>query len=206
MKTKGMTLLEVMFATAIMTVVMTALYGMALGLADTARVQEATTTAHDEARRGLLVISKELRQAAGFSLSGLPEAELSYRVATDVNGNGLAVDASAKLELSAARILTRDFEDMNGDGRSEDQLILIDGEVVRVLANGLMEDEDLNGTGWLDEGEDTNNNWRLDRGIWFEKWFGGSGNAIRINIQTAGTSRQGHILTASLSEVIIPRN
>ena len=198
----GMTLIEVMVSVSILVVVIGAIFGLATALGDAATTQFAKTNASDEARKGMLYVVRDLRQSADFSISGLPAASITYRMATDLDGNGTAVDVGGNLELDAARTITRDLEDLNGDGFGETQLVRIDGATVQVLANGLAGDEDTNGNGELDTGEDTNNNGVLDRGIWFER-IGGS---IQIALQTRGRNRQGHELMSNMSTVVVPRN
>lgn len=97
MNRQGMSLLEVMFAVAILTVVMGALFTLGNSLGDTAQVQEALVTAQEEARKGLNLIVRDLRQSASFSMSALPTDTLTYQVATDLDGNGTAVDVASGL-------------------------------------------------------------------------------------------------------------
>ena len=200
--TAGMTLLEVVFAVAILTVVMAVLFGLALSLGDTARVQEAKTTTFDQARKGMTYMVSDLRQAENFTLSPLPAETLTYRIATDVDGNGTAVDMGMNLELSRPRVITRDEKDLNGDGITLSQLVLWNGDSAMVLANDVMPYEDLNDNGQLDAGEDTNNNGALDPGIWFER----TGSGVRITLQTLGRSRRGHIIQSGMQTTVVPRN
>jgi len=197
-----MTLLEVMIAVTILTIVLGILFGLAVSLGDTARVQEAKTTSFDEARKGMIYMARDLRQAQNFGLSTLPADTVTYCIATDVDGNGTAVDMSGHLELSGSRTIRRDVEDLNGDGLTDSQLLLWNGETGMVLANGLLPDEDLNDNGALDAGEDTNGNGLLDHGVWFERTGGG----VLITLQTFGTSRQGHPLVTNMQTTIVPRN
>ena len=198
----GMTLLEVMIAVTILTIVLGILFGLAVSLGDTARVQEAKTTTFDEARKGMIYMARDLRQAQNFGLSALPADTVTYCIATDVDGNGTAVDMSGRLELSAPRTITRDVDDLNGDGLTDSQLLLWNGETGMVLANGLLPDEDLNDNGDLDADEDTNGNGLLDHGVWLERTGGG----VLISLQTLGTSRQGHPLVTNMQTTIVPRN
>jgi len=202
MNRKGMTLIEVMMAVSILTVVLGALFTMSTSLTDTAQVQQGLANAHDQARKGLQIIVKDLRQAANFSFTHMPAQAILYRVAYDEDGNGTAVDVGGNLELSTPRILFRDYIDLNQDGILQDQLIMIGGNSIRVLAKNLAPDEDVNFDGVLNPGEDLNGNGRLDHGIWFER----SGSGIRVTIDVQWTSRRGRPLIASLSEVVVPRN
>jgi len=198
----GMTLLEVMIAVAILTVVMGVLFGLATAIGDTAGVQESQTAAYDEARKGMLLMVRDLRQASAFSLSGMPGPTVTYQVAMDLDGNGVAVDIGGDIELSPLRTIERDVDDLNADGITETQLVLSSGDTCMILANDLAEDEDLNQNGTLDTGEDVNGNGVLDRGIWFES----SGSAVEVTVQTAGRTRRGHLLTKSLRSTVYPRN
>lgn len=198
----GMTLLEVMIAVAILTVVMGILFGLATAIGDTAAVQESQTAAYDEARKGMLLMVRDLRQASALSLSGMPGATVTYQVAMDLDGNGVGVDVGGDLELSPARTIERDVDDLNADGLTETQLVLSSGDTCMVLANNVAEDEDLNQNGTLDTGEDANGNGQLDRGIWFES----SGNAVEVTVQTFGRTRRGHLLLTSLRSTVYPRN
>lgn len=202
MNRSGMTLMEVMVATAILTIVLAAIYGLAVSVGEAASVQHGKLTAHDEARHGVQILIRELRQAAASTLSDLPAGEVTYRIAIDADGNGVAVDIGGNLELSGPRTISRDHEDINGDGLTGDQLVMINDDMARVLANGLIEDEDTNGNGVLDTGEDTNENQRLDHGVWFEPW----GDGLRVTVQTLRRTQRGHPLPADMNEVVIPRN
>jgi len=184
-----MTLLEVMVATGILSVVIAVVFSLALSTGDTARVQHARTTAHDEARRALQSVVRELRQAARSSISALPASVITYRAATDLDGNGTAVDVGCTLELSAPRTITPDYDDANGDGVLKDQLVLINGETVSVLANGLFAQRGDEATGSSD-------------GIWFES----QGDGLRITVTTFQRSRKGLPIPATLSEFVAPRN
>lgn len=203
--TAGMSLLEVMFAMALLTMVMGTLFGISLSFSDTARVQEAQLNAHDEARRALLMLVPDLRQAVSVTINWneLPGEVLTYRVAADVSGNGTAVNQDKRLEMSEIRTITRDLEDINGDGLTANQLIAVTGNGVQVLANNLSPlSEQPNAQGEFGDAEDTNGNGRMDRGIWFEPW----GGSLRVTVQTQGTDRQGHIIPFVLDTIVTPRN
>lgn len=202
MERRGVTLLEVMVSVAILTIVMAAIFGLATSIGELSSVQHGKTEAIDEARYALQTIVRELRQSAGATISSLPAGVISYRAAVDADGNGVAVDVGGNLELSTPRTFTRDLDDINGDGVAGEQLIMIDGDTIRVLANDLMPDEDTNGNNILDTREDTNGNGKLDHGVWFEPW----GDGIRVTVQAQTRTRKGHALPADLSEIVIPRN
>jgi len=198
----GMSLVEVMVVMTILTLVMAVLFSLSTSMGDTARVQGAKITSSDQARRGMIYTTRDLRQAANSTISALPAAAISYRVAVDLDGNGSAVDVGANIELSGVHQIERDLTDANGDGITSTQLVLEMGGAVQVLANDLAEDEDTNGNGVLDTGEDRNLNGRLDRGVWFER----EGSAVRVTIQAEGHSRQGHLIQSSLTQTVFPRN
>ena len=201
----GFTLLEMVFAMAILTMVMGTLFGLALSIGDTARVQEARLNAHDEARRALLLLVPDVRQAVSTSVNwaALPGETLTYRVADDVDGNGTAVNKDVRLELGAVRTIQRDLDDLNNDGQTANQLVAVTDSGVRVLANNLTPvSEQPSEEGVFGDAEDTNGNGRMDRGIWFEPWAGG----LRITVQTQGADRRGHITTVTLDAIVDPRN
>ncbi|NIA14952.1 MAG: prepilin-type N-terminal cleavage/methylation domain-containing protein [Nitrospiraceae bacterium] len=198
----GVTLIELIIAISIMSIVMGVLFGLAISVGDTSRVQEEKMDAFDQARKGILYAARDLRQARGFGISELPADTVTYRVATDLDGNGSAVDVSGNIELSVERTITRDFDDLNGDGIGESQLVLSNGNTVMVLANNLLPDEDINQNGELEPEEDLNGNGVLDRGVWFER----VGSAVRVQVQAFGQSRQGHVLSTSMSTMVVPRN
>lgn len=201
MRKDGMTLLEIVFAVAILTVVMGLIFGLSVTLSDTANNRQLKALTQDEVRRAMTDMVRDLHQAARASISDLPDSEIAYQIATDLDGNGTAVDNNGQLELSVERTIKRDDEDLNGDGIFN-QLVLDDGNTVRVLANNLIPDEDLNNNGTLDAGEDTNNNGRLDRGIWFER----VGANVQVTVQTQARNRQGHFMTSAMVEIVSPRN
>lgn len=190
MRRAGFTLLEVMISVTILTIVLGVLYTLALGMARSVTVEEAKMAAQDEARQALQFAIRDLRQAAGQSLTRdiLPGPAIGYRVADDVDGNGTAVDVGGNLELSGVRFLSLDTEDLNGDGLTN-QLILNDAGTVRVLANNVLP-TDVNSP-------------PEQRGFWVEPWNQG----VRITVTTqfrAGNS--GHLIRSSYSEVVVPRN
>ena len=201
-RTGGFTLLEMMMSVAIIVVVVGILSGMAIGLGDTARVQEIKGNSGDQARRGMLYIIRDLRQADGGSIAGAPGETITYRVAADVDGNGTAVDVGGDLELGPVIAVGRDVDDLNNDGVTGNQLIWSDGNNQAVFANNLLPNEDGNNNGVLDAGEDANGNGVLDRGLWFRQ----NGSFIEVTIQTGGQTRRGRMITFNFNEVVRPRN
>ena len=203
---RGLTLMEIMFTVAILTIVMGALAAIALAMGDTARVQTAKINTNDEARRALQVIAPQLRQALRDSINwgDLPGDSISFRIVTDVSGNGYAVDSQGEVEVSPIRTIQRDEDDLNEDGQTLTQLILTeDGDLLRVLANDIVPvSETLAEDGTFGPDEDLNNNGQLDRGFWVEP----RDNGLEISVQAQGFSRQGHLITTTLTEFVVPRN
>ena len=202
MKRTGFTLIELILVASLLIVVMGAIYQVWFGIGDTTRLLEAKATASDEALRGLARIVREFRQASKDSFSPLPAAHVSYQIAEDRDGNGFAVGVRGNLELSLPRQVRRDFDDINGDGLSEVQLVLVSGERAEVLANGLIPDEDSNGNGVLDQGEDRDNDGRMDRGVWFTRDEG----RVCVTIQTQQKTRKGYVVVSRYVQVVAPRN
>lgn len=206
MKNNGVTLLEMLFTVAILTIVMATLAGLAISIGDTSQIRQSQATTYFEARRAMEEIVRQVRQAANRTLTTLPANTLSFQAATDDDSNGTAVNVSGKLELGGVQIVKRDTDNRNNDEFRSEQLVLIDGENVRVLANGLLPDEDINANNALDTGEDINNNGVLDHGLWFSEWTGGSRRGVQVDIQVVRESRRGISIVAHLTEVVVPRN
>lgn len=206
----GMTLVEVLVAVSIFTIVMAALYTMSYSFGDTAEVQFALSTNMDDTRLVLQEAVSELRQAArqSINMSNLPGNEIRYRIPVDLDGNGTAVNVSGRVELGPERILKLDTDDLTGDGITRTQLILIDtglpaGEQVRVLANYLNDGtETTDAAGVFGPANDTNGNGRRDCG--FEVRPQGSG--LVLLVQARQHSRKGHDYITELSHFVLPRN
>lgn len=194
----GVTLLEVMFAMAILTAVMGVLFSLSLGIGDTARIQEVKATANDEARRALLALVPRLRQAQGTSVNTdeMPGELLKFNMAADIDGNGTAVNVSGNLEVGSLVTIQRDSEDVNQDGVGPEQLIMLQGETVTVLANNLSPD---GAPAPVADGEEPAPN---TAGFWVEEQAGG----VLVTIRTQGTSRQGHVIRQQFTELVNPRN
>lgn len=205
-RSEGMTLLELMMVMFVMTVVMGMLYTLAGNLGNAVAAQESRITTQDDLRNAMLFLGRELRQASQASIQwgALPAQAISYQRATDADGNGLAVDQGVFLELTPVRTIQRDVNDLNGDGRRNDQLIMIENGVVTVISNGLLVNEDLNANGALDGNEDTNFNNQLDRGVWFQV-SGTNGIQITLQAQRQSSPRINPQMS-SLTEVVVPRN
>ncbi len=194
----GVTLLEMMFSMAILTAVMGVLFSLSLGIGDTARIQEMKARSNDEARRALLAVVPRLRQAQGTSVNtdAMPGDMLSFNMATDMDGNGSAVNVSGNLEVGTLVTIQRDTDDLNEDGVGAEQLIMVQGEDVTVLADTLSPDA---GPAPVADGEEPAAN---TAGFWVEEQAGG----VLITIRTQGTSRQGHVIRQQFTELVNPRN
>lgn len=213
MKTKfflrGMTLMEMLFAVAIMTVVMGGLFSFALVFQDTSNLYQVQATNQDEARRALRTVMAELRGSVYASIV-LPAGgadKISYTVPADLDGNGTPVDAAGRLETSTVRTITRDTNDVNGDTFTGTQLVLVSsGQTPRILANGVSELNETETDGVFGDANDTNKNGIQDRGIWFES----TGRGIRITLEIEGKGRPvGGVARPILSrfqETVFPRN
>lgn len=196
-KTSGFTLLEVMVSVSIIAIVVGVLVGMSIGLGDTARVRDIKGASADEARRAMIFLTRDLRQASVASLSGAPGDSISFRMAADVSGNGTAVNVGGNLELGPVITVGRDVNDLNNDGLTDSQLIWSDGVNHRVLANNLLPNENPDAAGNWDPAVDDAN-----RGVWFNR----NGSLVEVIIQTGGQDRRGRQINFNLREVVRPRN
>lgn len=194
----GVTLLEMMFSMAILTAVMGVLFSLSIGIGDTARIQEVKARANDEGRRALLAVVPRLRQAQFTSVNTdeMPGDVLTFQMAADVDGNGTAVNVSGNLEVGALVTIQRDTDDVNGDGVTDSQLVMVQGDVVTVLANTLSPDA---GPAAVAGGGAPADN---TAGFWVEEQAGG----VLITIRTQGTSRKGHVIRQQFTELVDPRN
>ncbi len=203
--TKGMTLLELMIAMAIMTVVMGMWFSLMLGMSRAADIQVSKTTIDDDVRIAALRMIRDLRQAteASVAISGDGSDVLTYQIPVDADGNGIPLNAELKLELSPERVLMRDVDDLNEDGIAESQLILFTDDKIIVLANNLLPSEDSDGDGVLGVTEDTNGNGVLDPGLRFE-WLA---DGIHVVIQSGQkVAPHGIDTISSIEQTIVPRN
>ena len=213
--THGMTLLEVMFSTAIFTVVVGSLFSFSLVFGNMSDIQEVKARGLDEAKRAMGSVVPDLRQAVFSSINQAqllanPE-EITYATPEDLDGNGTPVDINNNIEMGAPKTIRRDTEDIDGDGNTDSQLIVVQaGKFPELLANNLCpvsEQRDANGA--FGPTEDTNGNGRLDQGILFEL----VGTAIRVTIQCEDTTRNlgrgesaQHTLPTKLQTLVVPRN
>jgi hypothetical protein len=194
-----------MIVAAVLTSVLALLFGLSLNLQESLAGQEAKMSTQDNLRGAMQYIARELRQSSSGSIAwaSLPATTVSYRKADDVDGNGTAVDSGGFLELTPVRTIQRDITDLNGDGVTATQVIMVEGTTVRVIANNVPVSEDVDGDLTLDAGEDSNFNNALDRGLWFEQ----DGRGIRVTLQTqlVPTPRSSATMSA-LTEIVVPRN
>lgn len=184
MKRTGFTLLELMVSISILSVLSAAMFGFAASVGAATEVQSDKITATDEARQAMRTIVRQVRQSAGMSINwgALPGNQLQFRIAEDVDGNGLAVDQGVSLELSTLRTIAEDLNDANGDGVTAGQLIMTGGARPQVLCNGLQP-----GGG----------------GIWFEQ----IGASVRVTVQTqSGGGSTERAMPGLMVAVITPRN
>ncbi|MBL7646869.1 MAG: prepilin-type N-terminal cleavage/methylation domain-containing protein [Candidatus Hydrogenedentes bacterium] len=198
----GFTLVELTVAVAILVVLMGVLFSLSLGIGDTAAIQDLKIRGNDEARRGLLAVAPRLRQAVRetINLEQMPTDILTFRMPEDLDGNGLAVNGANALELGPEVEIRRDKHDQNKDGMSQSQLIMISGESIRVLANGLSPapgptPSPASAKGTAQSAENT-------AGFWVAEEEGG----IRVTIRTLSTSRRGHEILQEFNQLIAPRN
>ena len=186
----GFTLIEVLFAATISITILGAAFGVIMQVRDTSSVMEMRAAARSEAERAIYVIGQELGQASLSSLGTLPGASIHYRIPVDIDGDGIALDAIRQVEWSGERIIQRDVMDANHDGLGVEQLVLVNGVQVTVLANSLAPCE-------------TKIEATDKPGLWFEAVPGG----VRVTVCTQKISQPDrHLLTEVLAETIFVRN
>lgn len=197
-----MTLIELMMTVGLMTIVMGALFTLSISLNDTVQNYNATITATDEARRALQILIPRLSHSSRQTINWdeLPGDVLRFRMPMDLDGNGTCVDVNGNIELGDIVTIRRDTQDVNGDGLRDNQLVMIQGNNVAVLANHLFNPPEVgNPDGTFN---DTNGNGRLDRGFFVT----GQNNEIQIFIDTMVQSRRGHQFVINVNERVVPRN
>jgi len=206
----GMTLVEVMIAAALLVIAFGAVYAVARAAFVNTAFHDAEIAAQEEARRALQSMVTELREARVWSLGAqtLPNDMLTFQIPEDADGNGIPLNVSGYLESVGTVMYTRDLQDLNGDGLTTTQLVRLyqggigGGTAVTVLANDIMANEDVNWSGTLDPGEDTNGSGVLERGIWFDR----TGSLLRITVDTQKTAGQGARVWASTIADVHARN
>ncbi len=197
-----MTLIELTMTVGLMAIVMGSLFALSLSLNDTVQTYNTTMTATDDARHALYILIPRLSQASRqtINLNELPGEVLRFRMPTDLDGNGSCVDVGGNLELGDTITIQRDTEDLNGDGLTNNQLVMVQGDNVTVLANHVFSPpESGNPDGSF---TDNNGNGRWDRGFFVIA----QDNTLQVVIDTLGQSRRGHQFVIHLEESITPRN
>jgi len=212
MKTRslGVTLIELMVATTILSLTFGGIYMVARASFVNAAFHDAEIAAQEDARRATQFIVTELREAVGSTLAGqtLPNDTLTFQLPGDASGNGIPLNQSGYLETVGTVTYTRDWNDMNGDGLAARQLIRVyqagggTPPVITVLANDLMPNEDANWNGILDAGEDVNGSRFLERGVWFDR----TGSLLRVTVDTQKRVAEGARVWASITADVHPRN
>jgi prepilin-type N-terminal cleavage/methylation domain-containing protein len=179
MNNRGVTLLELMVVISVITIVTGILFLIGASLQAAYRVQDSKVTTQDSTRNAMMIITRELRQAAASSITAdaWPATAISYRTAVDLSGNGWPVDTIGRLELSPVRTIALDAD--------TNQLVLTEegSDSVRVLATDLVP----------------------DTGVQFER----VGGAVRLTLAAAReTTSQGapRKLVSTLSGTVAPRN
>lgn len=150
MRKSGFTLIEVMMVVLLITAVSTVLYSLNFTMTRSALHQESMTMLRDEGYTSLDYMGRRLRMARSATiltdnngtlapLVNNVATNLRFQMATDLDGNGLAIDDEFNVELTAPLVFRSDDNDANGDGFSTRQLVHMDtnGNVVRVLSNHL---------------------------------------------------------------------
>lgn len=188
----GFTLLETMTAVGILMVVMLALYGIANSFGITSQVQHAKIQGNENARRAMMACAPLLRMASrqSMNLGQLPGDIVRFRIPEDADGNGSVVNMVGTLELGSVIQISPDYDDINNDGLTAEQLVLIQNNNARVLANNLF----VRPAG--------TNLTRETSGFWVEP----RDNGFEILIRAGGRSRDGRFYSTEMAEFVVPRN
>jgi prepilin-type N-terminal cleavage/methylation domain-containing protein len=191
---KGFTLLELSFVVAIFTVVLGIVFTMSLSFSESAQMQNFRVTANDAARRVVMELLPELRQASRTSIAwgSLPADTLSFRIPVDTDGNGTAVNQNGKIELGAVVTVGPDKTDANNDGLTGDQLVRVSGESATVIVSGLAENATLS----------TSDSVTQVRGVWFAP----RGSGIDVSITIDAQDRRGRTYRSTFTQFVTPRN
>jgi len=194
MKRNGFTLLEVTFVVAIFTIVMGVVFTMAISFSDSAQMQNFRVTSNDAARRVVMELLPELRQAARTSINwtSLPGSTISYRVPVDSDGNGTAVNQNGKIELGSAITVGPDTTDVNKDGVGAEQLLRSVGNTTTVLLSDLAVNTTVSNANGVTQ----------VRGIWFAP----RGNGIDVSVTMDGVDRRGRVYRSTFTQFVTPRN
>jgi len=156
-------------------------------------VQQAKIQGNEEARRALTVCVPLLRMASRqtINLGQLPGNTVRFRIPVDADGNGTVVNLTGQIELGGEIRIGPDFNDANGDGLGASQLVLIQDNRVRVLANNLF----VAPAAGAAPARETS-------GFWVEP----RDNGFEVMVRTMGRSRNGRVYPTEMSEFAVPRN
>lgn len=193
MSQRGFTLVEIMLAVAMLTVIMGVLVGLSLGISRTASAQRARIAATEDARMAIQTLVARVHGASVLSINTaeLPGDVLRFRPAADTNGNGTAVDVNGRLELGPQVTVQPDNTDLNRDGVTATQLVMTQGASTRVLCSSLPPDSANKTSGTP-----------LVRGFWVAPRSGG----LEITVQTEARDNRNRPFRVALTEFVLPRN
>lgn len=196
MDRRAFTLLEVMMATAVFSVVMGVIFTMSLGFANSAQMQEIKINTTEEARRAMLILAPRLRQASRASINwgDLPGDSITFRMAADLSGNGMPVGPNGFIELTGPVTITRDADDANEDGMTMTQLVMIGEADVRVLANDVA-------AGPAPEAPAAD---AAPDNVGF--WVRPQGRGLEVTVRAEQRTPRGHFFSTTVTEFIVPRN
>lgn len=182
-------------AVAVFTIIMGVIFSMSLGFANTAQMQEIKITTTDEARHAMLILAPRLRQAARSSINWneLPGDSITFRMATDISGNGMPVNAQGNIELTGPITVMRDADDVNEDGMTMTQLVMFGDGEVRVLANDVA-------AGPAPAMAPA----AVPGNVGF--WVRPRANGLEVTVRAEGRTPRGHLYSTAVMEFIVPRN
>lgn len=184
MRRNGFTLIEVLVASTLLVAALAMLWQVWLNVRHTTEIVEKKMATTTSVTHAMATIRRELRQASRSSLKILDGSGISYQIVIDSDGDGVPFSRANGLERSPIRRLTLDHEDANGDGRREQQLVLVTGNFARILVDGLA-------TG-TDEGVGAT--------------FTNDGDGIRVTLTALRKTYRGRSVVSSAVGTIYPRN
>lgn len=102
---KGFTLIEILVATFIFSLIFMAVFMVLAGGRDSFFTGDAAIEIHQEIRKVLLTMDKELRQSRSSEITGVPAdnnfyPSITFKVPEDLDGDGDVIDASGNIEWS----------------------------------------------------------------------------------------------------------
>ena len=208
---KGYTLLELVIATALLSLVLGAVGLVQMRTRDASRAGMAREQVETLARRTLDRVAEEL-QGVGHSLlfpdpsSNLGTSSITYQHPTGVSNTGVVSwDSQSSLTLQLEPGETNNGLDDDGDGLiDERQLVLTKGvgsahPVSTVLCTGIAE----LGAGETANGLDDNGNGVVDEAGFNVRKVG---DLLTVRLTVQGTGGDGSIITSSLSTSIVLHN